>query len=141
MKTLHFSINIHAPKEKVWNALWEDKNYRQWTAVFQEGSYAESDWEEGSKILFLSPNGDGMFSVIDKKIPNKQMTFRHLGEMKKGVEEAQQDWQNAKESYSLSEKDGMTELKVDLDAVGEFEQYFNDTFPKALEAVKAIAEN
>lgn len=140
MKTLHFSININAPVEKVWNALWQDANYRKWTAVFHEGSYAESDWEEGSKILFLGPGGDGMFSMIEKKTPNKQMTFKHLGELKNGVKESK-DWENARESYFLSEKDGGTELKVELDSVGEFEQYFSETFPKALQEVKNIAEN
>ncbi|MDX1940967.1 MAG: SRPBCC domain-containing protein [Saprospiraceae bacterium] len=140
MKTLHFSTSINAPQEKVWNALWQDANYRKWTAVFHEGSYAESDWEEGSKILFLGPGGDGMFSMIEKKIPNKQMTFKHLGELKNGVEESK-GWENARESYFLSEKDGGTELKVELDSVGEFEQYFSETFPKALQLVKEIAEH
>ena len=66
METLKFHSTINAPKEKVWATLWNDNTYRQWTSVFSEGSYAESDWNEGSKILFLSPKGEGMFSVIDK---------------------------------------------------------------------------
>ncbi len=67
MKTLHFSIKIKAPREKVWQILWEDATYRQWTSVFNESSYAVSDWEEGSKIQFLSADGSGMYSLIDKK--------------------------------------------------------------------------
>lgn len=55
MEQLNFSIQIKAPKEMVWKALWEDKTNREWTAVFSEGSYAVSSWEEGSKVLFLSP--------------------------------------------------------------------------------------
>jgi len=139
MKTLHFSIQINAPKATVWNALWEDPHYRQWTAVFQEGSYAESDWHEGSKIRFLAPDGSGMYALIDKKIPNEQMTFRHLGEIKDGVEQPQ-DWQGALESYHLSENEGVTTLNVEMHTIEEYEQMFKDTFPKALEAVKRIAE-
>jgi uncharacterized protein YndB with AHSA1/START domain len=139
METLKFHSTINAPKEKVWETLWNDDTYRQWTSVFSEGSYAESDWNEGSKILFLSPKGEGMFSVIDKKIPNEQMTFRHLGEIRNGVEEPK-DWANALESYHLKENNGTTELTVALDATGEFAQYFNEIFPKALNAVKEIAE-
>ena len=139
MSTLKFTTKINAPKEKVWNALWNDSTYRQWTAPFMEGSYAESDWKEGSKILFLTPKGDGMFSIIEKKVPNKQMTFKHLGEVKNGVEEPK-NWEGAKESYHLEEKNGVTELDVELDSVGEFEQYFNDTFPKALNKLKEISE-
>ena len=87
MNTLHFKTNINAPKEKVWKILWDDKTYREWTSAFMEGSYAESDWKEGSKICFLAPGGSGMFSIIEKKIPNEQMTFKHLGEIKEGKEE------------------------------------------------------
>lgn len=139
MKTLHFSIDIHAPKAPVWDTLWEDHNYRQWTAVFYEGSHAVSDWQEGSKILFLGPNGDGMFSMIEKKKPNEHMVFKHLGELKNGVEEPQ-DWGNATESYFLSDTEGGTTLKVELAMAGELEQYFTDTFPKALQIVKSLAE-
>ena len=45
MKKLQFSIEINAPKEKVWDTLWQDENYRKWTSVFMEGSFAESDWK------------------------------------------------------------------------------------------------
>ncbi|HKB45678.1 MAG TPA: SRPBCC domain-containing protein [Chitinophagaceae bacterium] len=139
MTTLKFTTKINAPKEKVWETLWNDTSYRKWTAAFMEGSYAESDWKEGSKILFLTPKGDGMFSIIEKKIPNQEMTFKHLGELKNGIEESK-NWEGAKESYHLEEKNGITELDVQLDSVGEFEQYFNDTFPKALNVLKQIAE-
>ena len=140
MTTLNFVTNINAPKEKVWEALWDDANYRKWTAAFMEGSYAESDWNEGSKISFLGPGGNsGMFSVIEKKIPNEQMTFKHLGEIKDGKKETK-DWGGAIESYHLKESNGGTELTVALDSTGEFEEYFSNTFPKALEVVKKIAE-
>jgi hypothetical protein len=52
MKQLHFSTDINAPRETVWNVLWNDATYRDWTSVFAEGSYAVSDWNEGSKIQF-----------------------------------------------------------------------------------------
>ena len=61
MSTLKFNTNINAPKEKVWETLWNDTTYQQWTAAFTAGSYTESDWNEGSKIKFLSPNGNRMF--------------------------------------------------------------------------------
>ena len=139
MTTLKFINRINAPKEKVWEKLWDDSGYRQWTAAFTKGSYAKSDWKEGSKILFLSPKGNGIFGIIEKKIPNVQMVFRHLGEIKNGLEETK-DWAGAIESYHLEEKNGITELNVQLDTTPEFAQYLNDTFPKALEILKQISE-
>ena len=108
MKRLNFSIQISAPKEKVWNVLWDDLTYRKWTSTFSEGSYAISDWKEGSKILFLSPNGEGMFSTIAKKIFYEFMSFKHLETVKGGEEQPDNEetkkWSGAMENYSLDEK-------------------------------------
>lgn len=141
MTTLAFATKINAPKEKVWDILWDDSTYRKWTAPFMEGSYAESDWNEGSKIKFLTPKGDGMFGVIQTKIQYEQMTFKHLGEVKNGVEEPK-DWGEATESYFLNEANGVTDLsvKLSMQSSPEFEQYFNTAFPKALEIVKQLSE-
>jgi len=40
MKKIQFSTEINAPKEKVWNVLWDDATYRKWVSVFSEGSKA-----------------------------------------------------------------------------------------------------
>ncbi len=139
MKKIRFSTTIHASKEKVWEQLWSDESYRKWTAAFMEGSYAESDWNEGSKILFLTPKRDGMFGIIEKKIPNEQITFKYYGDVKKGIEEPK-DYGGAKESYYLTENNGVTSLQVEMDANDELEPYFSDTFPKALTILKQISE-
>ncbi|MEO6136086.1 MAG: SRPBCC domain-containing protein [Ginsengibacter sp.] len=98
MKTIKFTTKINTPREKVWSTLWNDSTYRQWTSIFSNDSHAVSDWEEGSNIQFVDGKGDGMFSIIEKKIPNQQMSFKHLGELKKGVEE-KKDWTGAMENY------------------------------------------
>ena len=141
MSTLTFTEKIKAPKEKVWLTLWNDASYRKWTSVFSEGSYAESDWNEGSRVYFLSPGGDGMFSTIQKKIPGVEMSFKHLGEIKNGMEELK-EWGDASESYYLEEKEGITELTVKLvmESSPDFEKYFKETFPKALAILKDLSE-
>jgi hypothetical protein len=139
MKRLHFTVEIDAPKEKVWENLWSDSGYRKWTSAFAEGSYAESDWEQGSRILFLSPKGEGMFAEIEEKIPYEKMTFRHLGEIKKGVEELA-DWGSAIESYRLEERNGKTLVAAEVDSTEEFANYLTETFPKALGILKRISE-
>ncbi len=42
------------------------------------------------KYLFLPPDKGGMFGIIEKKIPNTEMSFRHQGEIKDGVEEIEE---------------------------------------------------
>ncbi len=139
MKKIEFNITINAPREKVWNALWEDKNYRKWTSAFAEGSNAQSDWKEGSKVHFNDGKGNGMYSIIETKIGNTQMTFRHLGEIKDG-KETPGTWGESRESYFLTENNGKTDLKVELDTLPDWEGYMNETFPKALALLKEIAE-
>ncbi|CAN5490078.1 hypothetical protein BH11BAC1_BH11BAC1_25660 [soil metagenome] len=144
MKNVKFSTSINASAKKVWQVLWSDSTYRQWTGPFQEGSYAVSDWKEGSKIQFLSPKGDGLFSVIEESRPFERMVFKHLGEVKNFQEQPETkesaEWIGSKEIYILKESNGITTLDVSLDSSNEFTEYFEKVFPKALEIVKQLAE-
>lgn len=145
MEKKEFKIAINAPRERVWKVLWDDANYRAWTRVFTEGSYAVSDWKEGSKVLFLSPDGSGMVSMVAANRPNEYMSFKHLGEVKNGVEDVSsekvKEWSGAMENYTLTETNGATELVVDMDLNDEHKDYFIKTWPKALEQVKVLSES
>jgi len=141
MKKLNFKIQINAPKTKVWTALWNDQNYRKWTSVFAEGSYANTNWQEGSRVQFLNQDGDGIYGTIEKNIPNTQMSFKYIGEVKKQKESNENtDWAGASENYFLKEDNNKTELNVEMEATDEFKDYFSDKFPKALQVVKEISE-
>jgi hypothetical protein len=124
--------------------LWDDSSYRAWTAVFSPGSHARTDWNKGSKVLFVDGSGSGMVSMIEDKVPNEFMSFKHLGEVRDGVEDVESDrvkqWAGAHENYTLKSENGKTLLTVDMDLTEEFAGMFNDIFPKALDKVKELAE-
>jgi len=144
METLEFKIRIKASVETVWSVLWKDETYRKWAGAFYEGSYAISDWTEGGKIHFLGPDGGGMNSIIEKKIPNEYMAFKHLGEIKDfkelPIDKDAQSWSGAMETYRLSQDEEFTDLVVQVDVVEKHIDYFKETFPKALEAIKDLSE-
>jgi hypothetical protein len=144
MKKVCFSTMINAPKEKVWNILWSDQTYGAWTSVFSAGSRAITDWQQGSKVMFVSADGGGMYSVIEKATPHDFISFKHLGEVKDGQEQppakSSQSWAGATENYTLRQIGGTTELTVEMDITEEHREYFTQTFPKALEKVKELAE-
>ena len=140
MKKLQFTIEINASKEKVWDALWNDQNYRNWTSVFHEGSHYKSDLHEGSEIFFLGPEKRGMYAKIEKLIPNEKMYFLHLGEYKDGEKQEGTFGEDAIEQYDLVEKDGKTELTVTMNVPEDYIPYFAETFPKALGKVKEMVE-
>ena len=144
LKKISFSTTIKASKEKVWAVLWNDESYKSWTSAFTQGSYAVSDWNEGSKILFLDGKGSGMYSTIAKKIPNEFMSFKHIGEVKDNIElpvdEQTQSWSGSMEDYILKEKDGSTELTIEMDVVESFMDNIKKTFPVAIDNIKNLAE-
>lgn len=145
MQKMNFKTAIRAPKETVWQTLWNDASYRQWTKAFHDGSHAVTDgWKEGTEVKFLGPDGSGMVSRVVENRPNEYMSFEHLGEVKDGAEDRTSEkvkaWVGAKENYSLSEKDGGTELSIDTDMADEYVDMFSKMWPKALDNVKALAE-
>lgn len=148
MEKNEYRITINAPREKVWETLWNDATYRAWTAPFSADSHAKTDWQQGSKVLFLDGNGNGMASTIAENRPNEFMSIRHLGVVKNGVEdydsEESKKWGNGFENYTLQSVPGGTELVVDMGAdsiPAEYKDYFAQTWPKALNKLKELAES
>jgi uncharacterized protein YndB with AHSA1/START domain len=145
MQKINFSTTINAPKEKVWQTLWDDSSYRKWTSAFSEGSYAETDnWKEGTEVKFLDPNGCGMVSRIATNRENEFMSFEHLGEVKDGVIDKDSDkvkqWAGAKENYTLKEASGVTILDIEMDTAEEYKDMFSQMWPKALLNIKELSE-
>ena len=140
MEKLTYKTNINAPSVIVWHAFWNDANYRNWTSAFTEGSYAKSDWQEGSEIRFLSPKG-GLYATIQKKDEPSYMAFKHIGELKDGKKMPPGDWQGSMETYTISDNNGTTELVVKLDTIADYKEYFDKTWPLALAKLKQLAED
>ena len=147
MEKMEFNIDINAPKEKVWNTLWGDDTYREWTSAFAEGSRVDTDWQQGSKVLFLDEKNSGMVSTIVENKPNEFMSIKHLGIVKDGVEDIDsaesKEWSGGLENYTLKSVEGKTHLDIEMSATGipeDMINYFQNTWPKALDKLKEIAE-
>lgn len=146
MTTLRFAIRIAACPEKVWEALWSDAGYRYWTALFTDGSHAETDgWRQGSLVRFMAPGGMGMYSLVEQHEPNALMCFKHLGPVKEGANQPLDAesavWTGAREQYRLAADGRHVELSVSLETTEEATGYFHDTFPAALARVRERAES
>jgi uncharacterized protein YndB with AHSA1/START domain len=143
-KTLTFTVSIAAPRQLVWETMLGPEGYTAWTSAFADGCYFAGSWDEGSKIQFLAPGGDGMTAVIAQNRPYEFISIRHLGEIRDGVEDTTSEkvkaWAPAYENYEFADTEGGSTVTVSLDTVPEYEQSMLDTYPKALGLLKELCE-
>ena len=144
MKTLHFEVAIRAPRARVWQVMLAPDTFRTWTAVFMPGSYYEGSWDQGAKIRFLGPEGEGMTAEIAENRRHEFVSIRHLGLIQGGVDDTESPearaWAPAYENYTFTEQDGVTTVRIDTDTTEDFESMFQDLWPQALSKLKEICE-
>jgi hypothetical protein len=127
----------------------DDRTYREWTRAFNPGSYYRGDWNEGSKILFLGPDPEtgeegGMVSRIAESKRYESVSIEHLGIVRDGKEDTTSEiarkWTPAFENYTFKERDGGTEVLVDVDVEDEYVESFQQMWHDALQKLKELAE-
>lgn len=151
MKKVQFSKDINAPAQRVYDAMLGISNiesYQQWTSEFNPTSTYEGSWEKGAKIYFTGTdqngNRGGMVAEIADNIPFRFVSIRHYGfldgdkEITEGPEV--EKWAGGLENYSFHEENGTTTVTVEIDITEDHLDYFNTTWPKALNKLKEIAE-
>jgi uncharacterized protein YndB with AHSA1/START domain len=135
---------ISAPRQRVWDVMLGPEGFKRWTSDFAEGSYYEGSWEQGQKIRFLTPEGEGMFSTIEESRPYEFVSIHRLGTVKNGSEDTQSEearqWGDAGEKYEFRDVADGTEVVVDVDTPEEMEAFMRETWPKALGRLKATCE-
>lgn len=138
---MQFTVAIRAPKEAVWDTLWQDQTLREWAGIIDPGTYMVGDLQEGNEVQFISGNGYGVTSLVEKVVVNEFLVLRHQADTQEGGKRGRKkEWTGGKESYALTEKDGVTTVTAAFDVPPELEGYFKDNYPKALERVKVLAE-
>jgi hypothetical protein len=146
MKTLQFTKEIKAPAQKVWDTLWNETTYSQWTKAFSPDgdSRIQTDWKVGGRTVFGDGKGNGMLSTIKTKNEPYDMVFEHLGEIIDGKEDTTSEkvksWAGSLEEYHLSENNGITTLKASVQVAEEWEEMMNNGFTKGLDEVKKLSE-
>lgn len=152
MKKIKFSTQVNASSQKVYETMLglNNKNtYEQWTAEFNPTSTYEGSWNKGEKMYFVGTDENGkkggMISEIAENIPSKFVSIRHYGILDGDHEitsgEQVEKWAGSLENYSLTENNGFTTVEVELDTDDNYADYFNNTWPKALNKLKEISEN
>jgi uncharacterized protein YndB with AHSA1/START domain len=143
-RTITKSIDIDASPERVWDVLLDDATYRQWTAEFMAGSYAETDWQEGSTVRFLDPSGSGLLAHIAASRHLELVDIEYDGLVADGKDDTEsghaREYRGSRETYRLTRTPSGTHLDISADMA---EQYYDDmvaAWDRALAKAKALAE-
>jgi hypothetical protein len=85
-----------------------------------------------------------MVSEIAHIIPFQFVSIRHYGildgenEITEGGEV--EKWAGGLENYTFHENNGLTTVTVEIDVAEDYLDYFNTTWPKALNKLKDVVE-
>ena len=141
MKEMQFEIEIHAPREKIWATLWQDRTFREWADLIDAGTYMVGDLEEGSTVQFISVEGYGVTSLVSALIPDAYVSFKHQADTQDEDSNSRDDqWTGGRESYTLMDDDSATTLTMSFDVPVELEKAMRESYPKALQKVKELSE-
>ncbi|MGJ5641072.1 SRPBCC domain-containing protein [Formosa sp. S-31] len=151
MKKLQYKIAIKASAEQVYNVMLGIENiktYEAWTAEFNPTSTYVGNWDKGTKIYFIGTDENGkkggMVSEIADNVPFRFVSIRHYGILDGDTEITEgpqvEKWAGGLENYMFQEHDGVTTVTVETDITEDYQDYFDTTWPKALEKLKALAE-
>lgn len=146
MKHLEYSIKINADKRKVWNTMLDRETYKEWVNVSWPGSIYEGKWAKGENISFITPGMGGTLANITEYKPYEFVLATHIAVITSdGSEDRESNgarsWIGITESYTVTQQNGMTDLKVDIETNPEWEKMFDDGWPDALEKLKEMCES
>lgn len=142
---LEFTIQINTDKKKVWEVMLDPITYKEWSNAGWEGSSYIGNWVEGENLKFVSPSGEGTVATLVSHKPYDFSHAKHVAVLlKDGTEDRESElakgWVGIHESYTFTEKQGVTTLKVLITSANEWVSMFTAGWPVALKKLKEICE-
>jgi uncharacterized protein YndB with AHSA1/START domain len=147
VKTLNFATVIDASPQKVWETMLGKDTYPKWVDVAWPGSTYHGEWKQDSQIRFTGADGTGggTLGEVTELDPNSKVDLHHIAVLlDDGSEDRTSDmaksWIGSTETYTFTPDNGSTKLDVELSIPAEWVDEFESGWPKAIEALKQLAE-
>ena len=143
-KLIEKSITIDADAEKVWNVLFTQELNKIWFAEFSEGTQAYTDWQEGSKAIFKDDTESGIIGKITVNKLHEELVIEYESMLMNGKEDFESEYaqniKGSKETYKLKSDGPETRLDVTCDMDAEYFDMMSESWDRALNTVKELAE-
>ncbi len=121
----------------------EDRYNRIWMAEFMEGSHARTDWIVGHKVRFVDNDNNGIVGTIKTKQPYDAVEIVYHGEVRNGQDDLESEMARSlngtRENYYLSESDGVTTLRVEVDMHDDWYQMMDEAWDRALVKINDLS--
>lgn len=145
MKKINFTIDIHAPKQKVYDTLIDPELYKVWVHVAWPNSFYDGKWEAGEQLRFISPGNGGTAATVAEIRKGDYILLVHEAVLNPDLtqditSDAAKGWVGTTESYRFTESNGITHLVVEMLCNPEWVSMFEEGFPTALNKLKEICE-
>lgn len=142
MQKMRFQVKISASRDRVWKTMWCDDTFRQWAGIIDPGTHMVGELVEGDQVQFISGNGYGVTSLVEKLVPEEFLLLRHsVDTADNGLRVRGNEWSGGEESYRLTQTDGSTTLAAVFDVPLQQQEYFAVNYPKAFDRIKYLAES
>ena len=151
MIKLQFKQSINASAQNVYETmlgLKDKRTYEYWVSVFNPTSTYEGNWEKGSTINFVGfdefGKKGGLVATIVEHQPAEFISIKQLGmwadPLNTSNSQSIEKLAGAHENYTFENNNGNTTVIVDLETLEEYLEFFQGTYPIALEKLKDISE-
>ncbi len=144
-KLVQKSISIQAPAERIWRVITDARCNSIWLAAFGKRSIAHTDWQEGSKAIFIDDSQTGLITRIREARPFEKIRMQNVGIITNGKEDyASDDALESREffeQYLLTPEDGSVRMHVEVTVEDDFYNEVSDCWANALEMIKKLAES
>jgi uncharacterized protein YndB with AHSA1/START domain len=145
MKKLEFKTDINASAKKVWETMLNPGTFKEWISASYPGSFFKGQWKQGENIQFLSAENAGTLANLVEVRPYEYILAKHTAVINPdGTEDRNSEqakgWIGTTEAYTFTERNGKTEVKVEVNTNPEWEKMFTEGWPKGLKKLKEITE-
>lgn len=144
-KLVQKSISIQAPAERIWRVITDAQYNSIWLTALGKRSIAHTDWQEGSKAIFVDGSQTGLITRIREVRPFEKIRMQNVGIITNGKEDYTSDAavesREFFEQYLLTPENGSVRVHVEVTVEDDFYNEVSDCWVNALEMIKKLAES